>query len=747
MRYGDKIRLFTKSLYVPDHSGGYVGYIDSGGIFRHSKHPDKQGDIACIPPLGETLPLLFHESVFTILPAAENDHRRKTPVSYGAPVVLIDERQLVWNNKIGIGPTSWSGYIGPRSRSIAGEMFVTFKRFDATYPISYGDNHVSIQVIDSHRTRRSFNQDLTHYWKPGSSVLGGYICCDGKGESLLFQIHGLSAPSVSRIYVRGKENVMIKRKMEWGESFLISERLIAATGRKKSTEVVVELSDRGWIEIPTDSIQRSNGRPFYLVTKNTERPARVQLCCVLIRQTFEEAAATRQIDQKPSNIRLASQLILVILLWGFNIKTFVSVLVISLFEFLIRKRREKDYQIDEQRVMKYKCTLLAWEGSKTERIDPKKVVEPPLDRLDLPKKYLVAENGNLAAATERYKATLAWRKKFSVDTILSEPQVHYSTIRQFYTQYVHKTDRLGHPIYIEQLGTLDLKALTSHGVSMDALFRHYIFNMEYIMKNCIADRLCPCPACVSGESCKMVVILDVKGIGWRDLAGDTVAYVRKCTSCLQEHYPQQSYKIFIINVPTWFGMTWKIIKPMLNESTRAKTNILSEYEVPGALKELIKMENIPPVYGGSCEEGDCASNCEFIRSQQKFVSEMKSQGDDDVAFKNCVRNDEENVLKDGYLMKKSVKRRHMNPIWHKRYFALAKCGEKTILRYGKSETTTKFRQIVLDPGTRVMKSNSKPLCIELITSEMESFNRRLILYAETAENQQTWLEAFLITLG
>lgn len=47
-----------------------------------------------------------------------------------------------------------------------------------------------------------------------------------------------------------------------------------------------------------------------------------------------------------------------------------------------------------------------------------------------PSAYLVAENGDAAKASERYEATLAWRKHMRLDSILAVPQIHYDVIKR-----------------------------------------------------------------------------------------------------------------------------------------------------------------------------------------------------------------------------------------------------------------------------------------------------------------------------
>ena len=41
------------------------------------------------------------------------------------------------------------------------------------------------------------------------------------------------------------------------------------------------------------------------------------------------------------------------------------------------------------------------------------------------------------------------------------------------------------------------------------------------------------------------------GVGIRDLAGDAFDFLRKSSSLIQEHYPERSAVIMIVNAPSW----------------------------------------------------------------------------------------------------------------------------------------------------------------------------------------------------
>jgi len=161
------------------------------------------------------------------------------------------------------------------------------------------------------------------------------------------------------------------------------------------------------------------------------------------------------------------------------------------------------------------------------------------------------------------------------------------------------------------------------GITQDDLFRHYLFAMEFTI-NYAAHECCQCPACASSDTQKLCLVLDTRGLGMRDMGGESFEFIRRCTGVMQRHYPQRSFKIFFVNVPSWFGMAWKGVKPLLNEATRAKTSIVTESDTPAALLEWIDPENLPEEYGGTCScPGGCEHNSTYQRLQRKLVNSVK----------------------------------------------------------------------------------------------------------------------------
>ena len=103
------------------------------------------------------------------------------------------------------------------------------------------------------------------------------------------------------------------------------------------------------------------------------------------------------------------------------------------------------------------------------------------------------------------------------------------------------------------------------------------------------------------EDARSISVLDVQGIGMKDVGGEVLDFIKGAAGFAGQHYPERCGHIYIVNVPTWFSWVWNLIKPMIDPVTRAKTHIVrGKSQVTAALAEHIEMDQLPAEYGGTC---------------------------------------------------------------------------------------------------------------------------------------------------
>lgn len=155
-------------------------------------------------------------------------------------------------------------------------------------------------------------------------------------------------------------------------------------------------------------------------------------------------------------------------------------------------------------------------------------------------------------------------------------------------------DDTEHVILLQRPGLIDLDLAHVNGLSGDDLLYHYIYEMEYLWQI-----LEPSP---NGT---MTSIIDLTGLNLSVLRKrELLSFVQKFCSTMDANFPTRSHKTLLINSPKWFGAMYKLISPLLRESTKKKISILSNGKTQDEeLKQLLsecpvdddeKSDNVPP---------------------------------------------------------------------------------------------------------------------------------------------------------
>ncbi len=168
-------------------------------------------------------------------------------------------------------------------------------------------------------------------------------------------------------------------------------------------------------------------------------------------------------------------------------------------------------------------------------------------------------------------------------------------MKEIYPHGLHKTDKLGRPVYIERFGITDLDALFSI-ITKERIILYYI--KEYEMLRLVIHPVC---SNVAGRKIETgCTILDMNGGSSSLLTPRTYSFVKIASSICQDYFPEMLGVMFIINV-SWILQTgWFIVKPFLDAKTKEKIHIYGGSFLDD-LKTVIDIENIPSFLGGKCE--------------------------------------------------------------------------------------------------------------------------------------------------
>lgn len=159
----------------------------------------------------------------------------------------------------------------------------------------------------------------------------------------------------------------------------------------------------------------------------------------------------------------------------------------------------------------------------------------------------------------------------------------------------------GRPLYIEQLGNVDLNALYKI-TTQDRMLSSLVVEYEKV-----ADPRLPACSRKAGalhETC--CTIMDLKGVGIAK-ANSVYGYLQSASGISQNYYPERLGKLYVINAPWGFSTVFSVVKRFLDPVTVNKIHILGSGYQSELLAQIPK-ENLPKAFGGSCE---CDGGCMF----------------------------------------------------------------------------------------------------------------------------------------
>jgi CRAL/TRIO domain len=74
----------------------------------------------------------------------------------------------------------------------------------------------------------------------------------------------------------------------------------------------------------------------------------------------------------------------------------------------------------------------------------------------------------------------------------------------------------------------------------------------------------------------MIGILDIQGINLSILRKpELINFVKEFVGMIDAHYPSRAYKTYMINAPHWFSALYKLVSPIMRETTKEKIVLFS----------------------------------------------------------------------------------------------------------------------------------------------------------------------------
>lgn len=210
-------------------------------------------------------------------------------------------------------------------------------------------------------------------------------------------------------------------------------------------------------------------------------------------------------------------------------------------------------------------------------------------------RFLHARKFDFVKAKEMWENMLQWRKDYGADTIEKDFNFNeYDEVKICYPHGYHGVDKDGRPIYIERIGKVDPNRLMQI-TPMENYLKYHVQELEKNLKL----RFPACSIAARRHIDSATVILDVTGVGLKNLckaSRDLIIEIQKIDG---ENYPETLNHLLIVNAGSGFKILWNTVKRFLDPRTASKIHVLDR-NYQSKLLQIIDASQLPDFLGGSC---------------------------------------------------------------------------------------------------------------------------------------------------
>ncbi|KAL2253368.1 phosphatidylinositol/phosphatidylcholine transfer protein SFH2 [Sesamum indicum] len=182
-------------------------------------------------------------------------------------------------------------------------------------------------------------------------------------------------------------------------------------------------------------------------------------------------------------------------------------------------------------------------------------------------RFLKAREGNVTKAHKMLVDCLNWRVQNDIDDMLAKPIIPeelYRAIRDSQLIGLSGYSYEGLPVFAVGVGLSTFDKASVH---------YYV--QSHIQINEYRDRvILPAATKKYGKHVsKCIKVLDMTGLKFSAL--NQIKLMTIISSIDDLNYPEKTQTYYIVNAPYVFSACWKVVKPLLQERTRRKIDVLS----------------------------------------------------------------------------------------------------------------------------------------------------------------------------
>ncbi|KAJ1035403.1 hypothetical protein NDA13_000819 [Ustilago tritici] len=216
-------------------------------------------------------------------------------------------------------------------------------------------------------------------------------------------------------------------------------------------------------------------------------------------------------------------------------------------------------------------------------------------------RFLRARNFNPEAARTMYLKAEAWKKEIQLDHLISTFSFSERDIvaSHGWSMYFHKTDKLGRPIFIQDLGNMDTTSVFRN-TTPERVIQNFAVTLELAVRH----RYEACTISSGRWVDDNYTVVNLAGLGLSTF-WSMKGQLQQLLGILDNNFPELSGRVQIINAPYMFSTIWSWIKGWLPTVTVEKIDIAGA-DYHERIWEFVKKEDWPKSLGGECEcEGGC----------------------------------------------------------------------------------------------------------------------------------------------
>lgn len=185
-----------------------------------------------------------------------------------------------------------------------------------------------------------------------------------------------------------------------------------------------------------------------------------------------------------------------------------------------------------------------------------------------------------------------------VDALGCEASLFYAQYPQLYTGQAKN----GVPLFISKPGILNVDGMEVI-TTLDGILKFHWYIMMHDFANRLRTQKAKDPQNFKRFEC--LCVLDLANLTMSQLSRKTLAIIKEQSSIDSVAFPETMNKMIILNAPSFFSATWRLIKGWIDPRTAAKVEVISsKTEGEKRLLELVEAEHLPSDYGGKGTDTD-----------------------------------------------------------------------------------------------------------------------------------------------